>query len=286
MHWEQIDTPFQEIKQTIEYNDLDDIKKHLTAVGKKIKTKGLPSSLTPLIIGFTGYGNVSLGAQEIIDLFPIKEITPEEIKTIEHNPSNKVIYKVVFKEEHMVQPVSSTDHFELQDYYAHPERYRSVFEQYVPSLTILMNCIFWSAQYPRLVTKEYLKKSFKEKKSIPLRVIGDISADVNGAIEFTEKISSQDNPVFVYNPVTSTIQDGFKGEGVVVMSVDNLPCELPRESSESFSQTLLGFIPEIMSADFTAPDFEKLMLPPEIKNAVIVYQGKLTPKYQYINKYL
>ena len=286
MYWEQIDTPFKEIQQTIEYNDLDDIKKHLAVVGKKIRTNGLPKSLTPLIIGFTGYGNVSLGAQEIIDLLPIKEITPEEIKTIESNPSNKVLYKVIFKEGHMVTPIKPTDTFELQDYYSHPEKYRSNFEQYIPSLTILMNCIFWSAQYPRLITKEYLKKSFAGKKNQKLKVIGDISADVNGAIEFTEKITTPDTPVFVYNPITNTIQDGYKGEGVVVMAVDNLPCELPRESSESFSQTLLGFIPGIMSADFTVSDFEQLKLPPEIKNAVIVYQGKLTPKYRYINKYL
>jgi alpha-aminoadipic semialdehyde synthase len=90
----------------------------------------------------------------------------------------------------------------------------------------------------------------------------------------------------VYNPTTDTIRDGYEGDGVVVMAVDNLPCELPRESSESFSQTLLRFIPDIMKADFSAPDFEHLKLPPEIKNAVILYRGKLTPNYEYINKFL
>jgi alpha-aminoadipic semialdehyde synthase len=90
----------------------------------------------------------------------------------------------------------------------------------------------------------------------------------------------------VYNPLTDTIQDGYKGDGVVVMAVDNLPCELPCESSQSFSETLLRFVPDIMKADFTAPDFESVALPSEIKNAVILYRGKLTPNYQYINKFL
>jgi alpha-aminoadipic semialdehyde synthase len=186
----------------------------------------------------------------------------------------------------MVEPASPGKTFDLQDYYGHPENYCPAFERYVSHLSILMNCIYWSAQYPRLVTKEYLKKSFKNKEGFHLKVIGDISADVNGAIEFTEKTTSPDKPVFVYNPSTDTIKDGYEGDGMVVMAVDNLPCELPRESSQSFSETLLRFVPEIMKADFTVDDFDKLALPFEIKNAVILYKGRLTPNYNYINKYL
>jgi hypothetical protein len=70
------------------------------------------------------------------------------------------------------------------------------------------------------------------------------------------------------------------------MAVDNLPCELPRESSQSFSEILFRFVPEIMNADFTITDFNKVALPAEIKNAVVLYQGELTPAYHYINKYL
>jgi len=286
LKWEHIDSPFSKIKQTIHYNDLQDIQKHIISVGKKIKTKGFPQSITPLIIGFAGYGNVSIGAQEIIDLLPVKEIKPEEVDSIFKNPSNKVIYKVVFKEEHMVQPVESNKKFDLNEYYSHPEKYSPTFERYIPSLSILMNCVFWNTQYPRLLTKKYLKKSFEKKEKLRLKVIGDISVDVNGAIEFTEKTTSPDNPVFVYNPSTDIIKDGYEGDGIVVMAVDNLPCELPKESSESFSETLLRFVPDVMKADFTLDDFNLVKLPAEIKNAVILYQGKLTPAYNYINKYL
>jgi len=139
-----IDSPFNEIKQTIHYkNHLDEIKEHLKNIGKNIEQQGIPESLTPLIVGFAGYGNVSKGAQEVLDILPVEEISPKEIKTVYDNPSNKCIYKVVFKEEDMVEPISSNDSFELQDYYNHPEKYQSVFEKYIPDLTILMNCIYW-----------------------------------------------------------------------------------------------------------------------------------------------
>jgi saccharopine dehydrogenase (NAD+, L-lysine-forming) len=285
-NWEKINTPFNKIKQTINYKNLEDIKKKLKIVGKEIKENGLPSSITPFIVGFSGYGNVSIGAQEILDLLPVKTITPNEIQSVFKNPSNKTIYKVVFKEEHMVQPIKHTKKFNLQDYYNHPEDYKSIFEDYVPYLSIIMNCIFWSFEYPRLVTKKFINNYFKTYKNISLKVIGDISVDINGAIEFTEKTTSPDNPVFVYNPITDKINDGCTGEGIVVLAVDNLPCELPKESSEYFSETLLRFIPEIMKADFGVKSFENLNLPLEIKKAVILYNGKLTPNYAYINKYL
>ena len=278
-----IDTPFNEIKQTIHYKNLDEIKEHLKKIGKKIQLNGLPESLTPLIIGFAGYGNVSKGAQEILDILPEEEISPKEMKKIYDNPSNKCIYKVVFKEEDMVEPISSNDSFDLQDYYQHPKKYQSIFERYIPHLTILMNCIYWNTQYPRLVTKDFLKKNYTERLS--LQVIGDISIDINGAIEFTEKATTPDNPVFVYNPLSDTIKDGYIDEGVVVMGIDNLPCELPRESSHAFSNVLHTFTPEIVKADFTQ-DFDNCNLPPSIKKAVILYNGKLTPDYQYIDKYL
>ena len=147
-----------------------------------------------------------------------------------------------------------------------------------------MNCIYWDARYPRLVTKEYLKNSFDKKER--LRVIGDISCDINGAIECTAKSTPPGSPVFVYNPLTDSIKDGYAGDGVIVMSVDNLPCELPRESSHAFSEALWHFVLDIMKSDFSEEDFDRLELPSEIKNAVILYHGKLTPNYTYINKYL
>ena len=280
---QNIDTPFNEIKQTIHYKTLDDAKEHLEEVGEKIKKDGISKSLTPLVVGFAGYGNVSKGAQEILDILPVKKISPKEIKDIYDNPSDRCIYKVVFKEEDMVEPISPDNPFELQDYYNHPEKYRAVFEKYVPDLTMLMNCIYWDIKYPRLITKAFIKKDYDV--NYKLQVVGDISIDINGAIEFTEKATSSDTPSFTYNPKTNSIKDGVEGEGIVVMGVDNLPCELPRESSQVFSTTLYDFIPEVVKADFTKA-FDNCKLPSAIKNAVILHHGKLTPDYQYIDRYI
>ena len=279
-----VDSPFNDIRQTVDYQKhLPEIKEHLKEIGRKIQENGIPESLAPVVVGFAGYGNVSKGAQEVLDILPVEEISPDEIKGVYDNPSNKCIYKVVFKESDMVQPILSSDSFDLQDYYKHPEKYESVFQKYIPDLTILMNCIYWDSKYPRLVTKEFLKRDFSDQ--MKLQVIGDISVDINGAIECTEKSTEPDTPVYVYNPLTDTITDGCSGDGVAIMAVDNLPCELPRESSKEFSDSLWHFIPGIAKADFSQ-NFESLLLPLEIKKAVILHHGKLTPDYQYINKFL
>ena len=280
---QNIDTPFNEIKQTIHYKNLDEIKEHLKKIGYEIRRKGFCEQLTPLIIGFAGYGNVSKGAQEILNLLPTKDVYPEDMKKIYDNPSNKRLYKVVFKEEGMVEPISPKNKFNLQDYYQHPEKYKSKFENYISDLTILMNCIYWDIKYPRLITKKYLKKNYS--KPFKLQIIGDISIDINGAIEFTEKATTPDNPVFVYNPITDTIKDGYDAMGIVVMGIDNLPCELPKESSHAFSNTLYDYVSAITKADFSR-EFEKCILPSAIKKAVILYHGELTPNFQYMNKYL
>ena len=192
---------------------------------------------------------------------------------------------MVFKEEHLVEPISSQDRFELQDYYDHPQKYRSRFSSYVPYLTVLVNGIYWEAKYPRLLTKDYLRVLFTGPERPRLRVIGDISCDVEGAVECTVKCTEPGDPVYVYNPLSGEITDGYSGDGVVVLAVDILPSELPREASIDFSAVLKEFVPAIAQADFSVP-FEELALPPEIRRAVIAYRGELTPDYRYLEQYL
>ena len=283
LKWMGIKSSFSEIKQTIHYQDLDDAKEQISRIGEKIKKEGISHSISPIVVGFAGYGNVSLGAQEILDILPVKVISPEKIKDLADNYSENIIYKVVFKEKDMVKPKSSDHEFILQEYYDSPHLYQPIFQKYIPSLTILLNCIFWNEKYPRLVTKDYMKKNYTD--NFKLQVIGDISVDINGAIEFTEKVTTPDNPVFTYNPKSHIITDGYQEKGIVVLAVDNLPCEIPKESSREFSNSLFGFIPKVVKADYSV-DFEELDLPDEIKRAVILYHGQLTPDYQYMNKFL
>jgi alpha-aminoadipic semialdehyde synthase len=240
-----------------------------------------------LICGVAGYGNVARGVWEILDLLPMEEIEPKEVASLAEGSdyATDVIYEVVFKEEHTVEPISPDHQFELQDFYDHPEKYRGTFESYVPYLTLIVNCVYWEEKYPRLVTKEYLRQLYGEQKQPRLRVIGDISCDIEGAIECTVRSTEPDEPVFVYNPFTGEATDGYEGEGPVVMAIDILPSELPRDASVDFSGVLSEFIPDMAKADFSVP-FEQLELPPEIKRAVIAYHGELTPDYRYIEEFL
>jgi len=285
--WQGIANPFTLLRQTHTYHDLDEARAALGRVRSAIEAEGLPPEVTPLIIGVAGYGNVSKGVQEMLDLLPIINIEPEEVSgtATRADYSRRHIYKAVFKEWHMVEPVAAGASFDLQDYYGHPERYRGVFEPYVPYLSVLINAIFWTERYPRLVTKAYLKDLFGGEQAPRLRVIGDISCDIEGAIESTVKSTEPGEPVYVYNPLTGEVTDGCQGTGVVEMAVDILPSELPREASVYFSRVLKPFLPAMAQCDFSLP-FEACSLPPEIKRAVIVYRGKLTPDYQYIQSFL
>jgi len=286
LDWEGIPNPFTQLRHTYQYDSLAEGKRAVSEVGEKLKAKALPDDVAPLICGIAGYGNVARGVGEILDLLPIEEIEPHEIASVVEGAKYdaNVIYKAVFKEKHTVEPISPQDSFELQDFYDHPEKYRGVFENYLPYLTMVVNCIYWEEKYPRLITKKSVERLYSTGKP-RLRVIGDISCDIEGAIECTVRSTKADAPVFVYDPSTGEAIDGYQGEGPVVMAVDILPSELPRDSSIYFSGVLQEYIPAIARADYSAP-FEQLDLPPEIKRAVIAHNGELTPDYQYIEEFL
>jgi alanine dehydrogenase len=284
---EGTESPFSKIKPAHRYASLEEAKSEVAQVGLELADGALPRKLSPFICGFSGYGNVSAGAQEIYDLLPVKLIQPEELGAVaaDPRPPRDTLFKVVFREEDMAAPADNRERFVLQDYYDHPEKYVSVFERHTPHLTALVNCIYWDARYPRLVTKEFLRRLWRQQGQPRLRVIGDISCDVDGAVEATLKATTPDNPVFVYDPEKDAAEDGVEGRGPVVLAVDNLPCELPLEASRYFSDALARFIPSIARENYKNA-FEKSSLPEEIRKAVILWKGKFTPSYLYMSQYL
>ncbi len=283
--WEGIATPFSDLQQTYAYGDLAAAREAVQAVGKRIMVEGLPAQLTPLVIGIAGYGNVSRGAQSMLDLLPIRQINPAELAalTTSGDVDPHLVYKIVFKEEDTVTPVDQRKPFDLQEFYQHPDRYRSKFRDYWPRLSVLVNCIYWDTPYPRLLTKEAARDLYQRQPQPRLRVIGDISCDIEGGIELTFKATDLDNPVFGWDPQTDTAQDGVAGRGPVIMAVDNLPCELPAESSTAFGDALAPFVPALATCDFDN-NFESCTLPPELTRATILYHGQLTPDYHYLKE--
>jgi alpha-aminoadipic semialdehyde synthase len=185
----------------------------------------------------------------------------------------------------MVERLDASEPFHLQEYYDHPDRYRGVFAPYVPHLTVLVNGIYWEERYPRLVTLDLLRELYAGPARPRLRVIGDITADVDGSIQCNLRPTEPDNPVYVYEPQTGQARDGVAGDGPVVLAVDHLPCELPVDSSGHFSRALAPLIPAIARADFRAP-IGGSGLPPELTAATIVYNGQLTEPYRYLESFL
>ncbi|MFZ4464685.1 MAG: bifunctional lysine ketoglutarate reductase /saccharopine dehydrogenase family protein [Bacteroidales bacterium] len=280
-----IETPFAHIRQAYTYPSLKQACEAVSKAGYEIARNGLPDAISPVVIAFTGYGNVSKGAQEIAQLLPSIEVTPQQL--LELNPETtprNLIYKVVFKESDLSCPKDNTEVFDLHEYYSNPELYQNCFETYVPHITVLVNCIYWNNRYPRMITKDFLEKLYSHGEP-KIKVIGDISCDPDGSIECTHKGTEIENPVFVYNPFTRQPTYGFEGQGILVMAVDILPSELPLESSIGFSEALYPYVEQIVKANYSG-SFDEVNLPLAIKKAMVLHKGEFTPNYTYMKAFV
>ena len=275
-------TPLAEVRPAYEYADLAAAKDHLKELGKDL----VRSCRGPhLIFGFSGYGNVSSGAQEVFSCLQPRDVSVADLPATASDSSGTGPVKVVFREEDMVEPNDPDRRFDLAEYYEHPERYRGCFEKHLPYLDVLVNGIYWEPRYPRLVTRKWARSNYLADRLPRLKVIGDISCDVEGSIELTVRTTQPDNPWYVYLPREDAARDGLVGDGPVIMAVDNLPCEIPRESSEYFCTVLKDMVYPLATADWQSP-FEALDLPACLKRAVIVHNGELTPGYRYLNEHV
>ena len=281
-----METPFAACRPAHQYDSVDAARQHISGIGEEIRKKGLPPALTPMVIGVLGYGNVSGGAQQILDCLPTQRIAPCDLAAFMEKGdfAPDIVYVSVFKEEDLVANKEGAP-FDLQEYYGHPERFESRFEQYLPALTLVINAVYWDKPYPRFVTWDNLKRLYETHTSPRLCGIADITCDTHGSIECNVKSTDSGMPAYRVDPVTGTVTDGHKGDGIVVLAVDNLPCELPNDSSTFFSNQLTPFVPNILKADYNTT-LETSGLCPEIKRAVIVYKGQLTPDYDYLKKFL
>jgi alpha-aminoadipic semialdehyde synthase len=160
--------------------------------------------------------------------------------------------------------------------------FESNMDMVLPFITVLMNCVIWSHEYPRTVSKTLMKNVFENHKT--LVAIGDITCDPNGSIEFSKE-TWIDDPVYIYNPSTEKIIDGFEGKGIAVMAVTNLPCEFSADASNQFSENLKLLLKPIVSADYKG-NLSESKLPDEIKRATILWKGSFTKNYSYMKKFI
>ena len=282
--WRGLATPLAEVRHAWEYGELAAAEADLRRIGEQMAAAGLPGRDRPLVIGIAGYGNVSRGAQKILENLPVTRVAPEELPAAAGRPAATPLLLTVFHEEHMVRRRDGGP-FDLQEYYRQPELYESIFADHLPHLDLLVNSIFWTDRYPRLVTREWAREQFAGGGEPRLQVIGDISIDIEGAVELSIRATHPDVPCYVVDPVTGAVTPGEEGRGLCIMAVDNLPCELPRESSEHFSSLLRDMVVDLARADWSAP-LAALDLPGHLRRAVIAHQGELAPDYAYLYDHL
>ena len=261
---EGIVSPFANLRTAHAYADLEDARAHLAAVATALRRDGVPRELHPLVVGFTGSGNVSRGAQEIFDHLPHEEILPEDLASLVEDPDlpRNVLYKVVF---------GRAD--------------RIAMGLHLAALTALVNGVYWEPGHPRVVSIDDLRRLWSGPSPPRLRVIGDISCDLHGSVEATVRLTTPGDPVYVFDPRSATAIPGIEGDGPVVLAVDNLPCELPVDASQHFGDALLRFMPALARCDWTRP-YDALALPGEIHRAVIAHRGRLTPPFAYLERHL
>lgn len=283
---EGLPNPFERVRLAHDYSSLDEATHHVSRIGERLRHEGVPEAVRPLVFAFTGSGNVSLGAREIFDRLPHVEIAPEDLPTLGAQPERprNVLYKVAFERHHRFVR-SDGGPFDVGELERNPERYRSGIEPCLEHLTVLVHGAFWSPSQPRLVSRHALSRLWSGSRVPSLRVIADIACDIGGGIEATVKATSPGAPTFVFEPRTGSVRDGLVGDGPVVLAVDNLPCQLPVESSDHFGDTLLRFVPGLARCDWRQP-LERLALPGEIRRAILVHRGELTPGFRYLEKLL
>jgi alpha-aminoadipic semialdehyde synthase len=264
--WEGIDSPFASLKLAHDYIDLEDAHGELARVADRIRKCGIPEALHPLVIGFTGSGNASKGAQEIFDQLPYEDILPEDLSSLFSNPDlpRNILYKVAFTRS---------------------DRANGGMAPHLRHLTALVNGIYWEPGHPRVASLPDLLALYSGDALPRLRVIADISCDLHGSIEANVKITTPGDPVYVYDTVSGEAVLGVAGHGPVILAIDNLPCELPVDASQHFGDALLRFLPALSRCDWSRP-LDALDLQDEIRRALIVHRGRLAPSYADLARHL
>lgn len=284
LEWEGIRNPFLSVQPAYKYRSLKAIKKAMAEVDKQIQLRGFGAKLSPFIIGVTGHGNVSKGVLEILNLLNSLEVHPRNMLTFFRHEKRirHRIFKIVFLREEKFRSKDGKG-FYFEEFLNNPKSFESNLDRYLPYLNALIHGGYWDKRYPRLVTKEMIQRLTK-KRAFRLKLIGDISCDINGSIELTYKATNYANPTFTYDFKNKKFIDGYDSKGITILSIDNLPSELPRDASIEFSHAIREYVYAI-AAHGAVDVADHIALPREIRNAVVMQNGKLTGRYGYLKEY-
>jgi len=229
---------------------------------KELKKVKLP----PIKIVFTGGGRVAGGTLEILNTLGIRSVSPEEFLSLDFN---EPVYTQLHADHHYHR--KDNGRFDMYELMQHPERYRTVFVPYTKVADVFVSCHFWDPKAEKLFSREDMLAA-----DFSLKVIADITCDIDGSVPSTIRSSTIEDPLYGYDPISGKETSAFQNSSVTVMAVDNLPCELPRDASIDFGYALIKkVLPSLLGND---PD--KI-----IERATICKGGELAEKFQYLKDY-
>ncbi|CAM3951431.1 NAD(P)-dependent oxidoreductase [Flavobacterium sinopsychrotolerans] len=223
--------------------------------------------LPPLKFVITGTGKVGSGAKEVLDAIKIKEVSVENYLTKSY--SQPVYTQIDVLEYNKRKDGKVLDY---TDFYHNQKEYVSDFERFTKVSDIYITGHFHANEAPVILTREML-----QSKDCKIKVVADVSCDVNGPIACTLRSSTIAEPLYGYLPNENKEVDVFHPAAIVVMAVDNLPCELPKDASEGFGEM---FMEHVIPAFFNE-DKDGIL-----QRAKITEKGKLTPKFSYLQDYV
>lgn len=230
---------------------------------ERLKRQTLPN----IKIVLTGHGKVGMGAKEILDGMKIKQVATDDFLT--KNYSQPVYTQIDVLDYNKRKDGQILD---KNDFYKNPKEYVSDFERFTKVSDIYMAGHFHGNDAPNILTQEMLKAA-----DCKIKVVADISCDVGGPIACTIKASTIADPFFGYLPSENKEVPYTHPGAIVVMSVDNLPCELPKDASEGFGEM---FMKHVIPAFFNN-DKDGIL-----QRAKMTENGKLTNRFAYLQDYV
>lgn len=224
--------------------------------------------LPPIKIVVTGTGRVASGAVQVLKDLGIQQINQNEYLK---NQYNFPVFTQLSAGDFVVKKDGGI--YNKEEFYTYPELYESSFLPYTKVTDLMINGIFWDARSPAFFTKDQMKS-----KDFRIKTIADVTCDIAplSSIPSTLFATKIDNPVFGYNPTTEKAESPYTEEVIDVMSIDNLPNELPRDASDFFGKRFIDtIIPELLKEKSDILD-----------RATIAERGSLTNNFKYLTDFV
>ncbi len=215
----------------------------------------------------TGGGRVSKGIVEILNNAGIREVSVDSYL-------NEEFHEAVYVQcdmDALYVPLNDKP-FSFQEFFDYPERFECVFRKFIPQTDILINGMYWSPRAQRLFEKEEARK-----ENFRIQIIADVTCDINGSVPLTYFPTTSIKPFYGIDRDTLEVTVPFGFNTIDMMTIDNLPNELPRDASHMFGEVLSTTIIPLL---INEPEN------PILKRATIAENGQLTPDFNFLKDYV